>query len=115
MKDEHAKKLDKYVGEWRIVEMDKWDDDRAATVSAPAISVSSEGTGTMIFGSARLTLDIRVHLFGSIERIEFSFQGEKDGTLASGRGSAITDGSELVGHLYFHFGDDSGFRAERVR
>ena len=46
---------------------------------------------------------------------EFSWDGDDDGDRASGRGWAVLeqDGS-LRGHIYFHLGDDSSFRARRA-
>ncbi len=47
--------------------------------------------------------------------VEFSWQGDDEGDEVSGRGWAgLADDGSLQGHLYFHLGDDSGFRAVRV-
>ena len=48
--------------------------------------------------------------------MEFSWIGVDDNDDASGRGWALleTDNS-LVGHIYMHRGDDSGFRAAARR
>lgn len=47
--------------------------------------------------------------------VEFSWEGNDGCDPATGRGWAVQerDGS-LRGRIYFHLGDDSGFRAERV-
>ncbi|HEX9548473.1 MAG TPA: hypothetical protein VF942_14125 [Acidimicrobiales bacterium] len=46
--------------------------------------------------------------------VEFTWEGSDDDDPASGAGWAVlnADGS-LCGHIYFHLGDDSGFRAVR--
>jgi hypothetical protein len=45
---------------------------------------------------------------------EFSWQGSDEGDEVSGRGWAALDADgTLGGHVYFHLGDDSAFRAER--
>jgi len=45
--------------------------------------------------------------------VEFSWEGHDDCDHASGRGWAVQeDDGSLRGHIYFHLGDDSGFRAE---
>ena len=44
---------------------------------------------------------------------EFSWEGFDDGTAASGRGWALGGAGRLVGHIFIHKGDDSGFVAER--
>ena len=46
---------------------------------------------------------------------EFSSEGFDDGTAASGRGWAMGGAGRLVGHIFIHKGDDSGFVAERER
>jgi hypothetical protein len=47
--------------------------------------------------------------------VEFTWQGSDEGDEVSGRGWAVlADDGSLQGHLYFHLGDDSGFRAIRV-
>ena len=47
--------------------------------------------------------------------MEFSCEGFDEGDPATGRGWAVIeeDGS-LRGHVFFHLGDESGFRAERT-
>ena len=45
---------------------------------------------------------------------EFSWQGSDEGYDVSGRGwAALNPDGRLEGHIYFHLGDDSAFRAER--
>ena len=45
---------------------------------------------------------------------EFSWEGFDDGSPASGRGwAALGTAGRLVGHIFIHKGDDSGFVAER--
>ena len=42
------------------------------------------------------------------------FQGSDEGDDVSGRGwPALSPDGTLEGHIYFHLGDDSAFRAER--
>jgi hypothetical protein len=45
---------------------------------------------------------------------EFSWEGFDDGSPACGRGwAALGTAGRLVGHIFIHKGDDSGFVAER--
>jgi hypothetical protein len=47
--------------------------------------------------------------------VEFSWQGSDEGDDVSGRGwAALNPEGTLEGHIYFHLGDDSAFRAERT-
>ncbi len=47
--------------------------------------------------------------------VESSWQGSDEGDDVSGRGwAALNPDGTLEGHIYFHLGDDSAFRAERA-
>lgn len=53
---------------------------------------------------------------GSWRIIEWTCAGHDEEDEASGRGWARLEGrNKLVGHLYFHMGDDSAFEATRSR
>jgi len=44
--------------------------------------------------------------------VEFSWDGTDEGDQVSGRGwASLVDDATIAGHLFFHMGDDSGFRA----
>lgn len=44
---------------------------------------------------------------------EFTWEGVDEGDQVSGRGwAALVDDARIEGHLFFHMGDDSSFRAE---
>ena len=48
--------------------------------------------------------------------VEFSWEGTDEGDQVSGRGWAERHNDGVLrGHIYFHLGDDSSFRAERTR
>jgi hypothetical protein len=48
--------------------------------------------------------------------VEFTWEGNDESDPASGRGWAVLEeGGSLSGHIYFHLGDDSGFRAVRAK
>jgi hypothetical protein len=47
--------------------------------------------------------------------VEFTWEGNDESDPASGRGwAALEEDGSLRGHIYFHLGDDSGFRAVRA-
>jgi hypothetical protein len=47
--------------------------------------------------------------------VEFTWDGTDEGDQVSGRGWAtLQDDGLLHGHIYFHLGDESRFRATRV-
>jgi hypothetical protein len=44
--------------------------------------------------------------------VEFTWEGNDESDPASGRGrAALEEDESLRGHIYFHRGDDSGFRS----
>jgi len=51
----------------------------------------------------------------SIDRVDFTFDGSDEGDQVSGRGWAKTEGKQLVGQIVFHLGDESAFKAKKVR
>ena len=101
-----------YLGKWRITEMGAWDEDYVDMVVPGHFTVTKNG-GEMEFGVVSCELDCRVEEFAGIERLEFSFLGMDEGDEVSGRGWAVIEENLLKGHIYFHYGDDSGFSARK--
>jgi hypothetical protein len=95
-----------------IVEMDLWDRDATDHVGPAFIELSADGTGRFRFIAVDGYLDCRYAERGDLPRVEFTWEGNDEGDRASGRGWAQleTNGS-LRGHIFFHAGDDSRFRA----
>lgn len=46
--------------------------------------------------------------------MEFSWEGQDEMDSVSGRGWAVLNEDQLQGRLFFHRGDESGFRADRA-
>lgn len=91
--------------------MEMWDQDAIDLVQPGFIEFGGDGLGQFGFIAVNGQLDCRDAATGR-PRVEFSWEGDDDASPASGRGWAVLnpDGS-LVGHIYFHLGDDSSFRA----
>jgi hypothetical protein len=100
-----------FVGRWRIVEMEQWDQEFVDLVSPGHITFDRAGSGELHFGAVDLTLDWRVDAVGS--RVDFSFEGFDEGDEVSGRGWARIEGAELKGWFAFHQGDESEFTARK--
>jgi hypothetical protein len=102
------------TGRWRILEMDLWDQDALDLVAPAFIEFSPDHTGE--FGFIVVTGWIDWRRAGTDRSgVEFSWEGTDEGDPVSGRGWAeLGNNGVLHGHLYFHLGDDSGFRAERI-
>jgi len=101
------------TGRWRIVEMSAWDRDAIDLVEPGFIEFAGDGTGQFGFIAVRGWLDCRpVERDGRVG-VEFSWDGVDEGDHVSGRGRAsVVDGGTIEGHLFFHLGDDSSFRAK---
>jgi hypothetical protein len=69
--------------------------------------------GEIAFGTLKGFLDVR---YGARDgsAAEFSWEGHDENDPACGRGwAAISTAGRLVGQVYIHNGDDSGFVCER--
>lgn len=101
------------TGRWRIVLMDLWDRDAIDLVQPGFVEFTADGRGRFGFVAVRGEMDCRSGDSDGRPGVEFSWTGDDEGDPVSGRGRAVlVDDTTLVGHLYFHMGDDSGFRAE---
>ena len=102
------------IGRWRIVEMDLWDQDAVDLVEPGFIEFGRDGTGRFGFVVVRGWMDCRTSKRDGRLVVEFSWEGDDEGDQISGRGwAARGEGGLLIGHLFIHQGDDSGFRATR--
>jgi hypothetical protein len=101
-----------FQGRWRIAETDLWDNE-ALDLIGPAFLEIKGQEGEMRFIAVQAWLDIRYDVRAGKPLAEFSWEGVDEGDQRSGRGwIAIGTADRLVGHLYFHMGDDSGFVCE---
>jgi hypothetical protein len=103
----------KYLGRWRILEMELWDKDFIDLTGEGHITFDKKNRGELQFGAVACDLDCRIGKAGDQERIEFSFVGMDEGDEISGRGWAVLQGAGLRGRIYFHDGDESGFIAAK--
>ena len=100
-----------FAGRWRIAEMDGWE-DRDLLEPAHITFVGKDG-GELVFGAVEADLDVRYGARDGSACAEFSWEGSDDNSHASGRGwAALGTAGRLVGHIFIHKGDDSGFVAE---
>jgi hypothetical protein len=101
-----------FQGRWRIAETDLWDNDALDLVEPAFLEIKGQG-GKMQFIAVTAWLDIRYDARAGGPVAEFSWEGVDEGDQRSGRGwLAPGTAGRLVGHLYFHMGDDSGFVCE---
>jgi hypothetical protein len=89
--------------------MDVWDD--LDLLGPPFIEFDATGGGTFQFLTISGDIDYRVSTERNETRIEWSWFGDDDGSETIGRGWAVREDDQLVGHFYIHHGDDSAFVA----
>ena len=93
--------------------MSGWDRDAIDLVEPGYIEFTPDGTGQFGFIAVRGRLDGRALKRNGRVGVEFTWAGVDEGDPVSGRGWAVrVDGETIEGHLFFHLGDDSTFRAE---
>jgi len=103
------------VGRWRITGMELWDQEALDLVEPAFIRIDPSGTGLLGFIAVLGTVDCRLERVDGVDVVEFSWEGDDEGSAVSGRGRAsLSDDGEMQGRIYFHFGDDSWFVARRV-
>ena len=69
--------------------------------------------GLLMFGAIQTDIDCRVEIINGCERLDFTFNGIDEGDPICGRGWAELKGDQLMGRIYIHQGDDSGFVARK--
>ena len=101
-----------FAGQWRIVEMDQWED--LDLVEPAHITFTGKEDGELVFCAIEADLDVRYGSRDGSACAEFTWEGSDDNTHASGRGwAALGTAGRLVGHIFIHKGDGSGFVAQR--
>jgi hypothetical protein len=102
------------IDRWRITEMDNWDQEAVDLVRPGFIEFDDDRLGELGFIAVTGGLDCRDADRDGRPGVEFSWQGSDEGDDVCGRGwAALNPDGTLEGHIYFHLGDDSAFRAER--
>jgi len=93
--------------------MSGWDRDAIDLVEPGYIEFTQDGTGQFGFIAVRGWLDGRPLERDGRVGVEFTWAGVDESDPVSGRGWAVrVDGEAIEGHVSFHLGDDSTFRAE---
>ena len=108
-----SKKLDlaSLTGTWRITEMETWDRDAFESDGPALIRFEKNGQGEMNFIYVKVELDWRWD--ETADHVAFTFAGFDELTETSGRGWTKIQGNQMEGKIYFHMGDESGFKAEK--
>lgn len=104
-----------FEGRWRITWMDGWDQDYVDEEVEGYFEFKPKGIGSFHFGYVRGQIDYRPTTRDGQPCIEFTWDGNDEMDPAQGRGWAMVDGGELSGMIFFHLGDESAFKASRVK
>ena len=92
--------------------MDSWDRDAIELLGPAFIEFNPDRTGRFRFIAVEGNLDCRDADREGCPSVEFTWEGQDEGDPATGRGwAALETNGSLRGRIYFHAGDDSGFRA----
>lgn len=101
-----------FQGKWRIAKMDAWPADAIGLLGPAFLDIKGQ-EGEMRFIAVTAWLDIRYDARSGDPIAEFSWEGIDEGDQRNGRGwLAPGTAGRLVGHIFFHNGDDSGFVCE---
>jgi hypothetical protein len=103
------------MGRWRITEMDLWEQDDVDLVAPGFVEFGEDHRGSLGFIAVQGVIDWREAPRNGLPGAEFTWEGFDEGDPVNGCGwMVVEEGGSLFGRLYFHLGDDSGFRAERM-
>ena len=107
------RKKNPYLGKWRIIEMEMWDQDFIDLETEGHFTFDKDELGSFEFGVVQGRLDYSIEKINGLERLEFSWEGCDESDPVSGRGWVIIEGGLLTGKIYFHLGDSSWFKAKK--
>lgn len=105
---------DSFLGRWRIIQMDEWDQKFVDADGEAYIKLEDRARGEFQFGYVHGFLDYRATTRDGQQAVEWTWEGNDEMDPAQGRGWAVLKGDELQGMIYFHQGDESGFVAKRA-
>lgn len=100
-----------FQGEWRMVELEPWAGE-AGDAEGGFIAFAGQ-RGEMGFATITAPLDVRYEARRGGTAAGFSWQGVAGGEPCPGRGRVqLGTAGRLVGHVFIHDGDETGFVGE---
>jgi hypothetical protein len=103
----------KFVGEWRITELEGFDAEYVDLCGPAIIKISPGGIGRMNFGAVEIELDCKMDDLNE-QVLRFSFDGGDEGDPICGRGYCLNENHEMTGRIFRHCGDEIAFKALKV-
>jgi hypothetical protein len=104
--------MNKFIGNWRITEMEQWDQDYIDLEKPGYVRFSKDGMGEFVFGTVNGFTDCRYDNDKDANRVEFSWDGTSEYDPVCGRGwFEMTASDQIYGKLFIHNGDESWVKA----
>jgi hypothetical protein len=103
----------KFVGAWRIIELEGFDTEYVDLCGPAIIKISSGGIGRMNFGAVEMELDCKMDDLNE-EVVRFSFEGSDEGDPTCGHGYFLNENHTMTGRIFRHCGDEISFKAQRM-
>lgn len=106
--------MEDYVGSWRITEMEEWDNNYINMETQAHIEIDKKGHGTFQFALVMGNINGETQDICGEKRFDFTWEGSEEYDQISGNGwLKLVNNNELNGHIKFHSGDGSLFKAKR--
>ncbi len=96
-----ARTPERFVGYWRITEMEVWDAEYLDLIVPAFIEFDREQMGQFQFGTVRGWLDCRFSERDGAPVVDFSWEGENDNDPGCGRGWGALRGDRSKGDCTF--------------
>ncbi len=103
-----------FAGHWRITSMEMWDEDFIHAQGEGFFEFDAKDSSCFQFGYVNGDMDCWSGTRDGKPCVEWSFEGNDEMTLISGRGWAVADGDQLTGFIAIHQGDGSQFVAKKI-
>jgi len=105
---------DDFKGVWRIIEMDGWPTTSLHAEGQAKLLLEDDQLGSIRFGYLEGQLDYRLTNRGGKPTLEFTWEGEDNGDLKTGRAClSLDEDGVLRGRFFIHMGDESSLIASR--
>ncbi len=112
--NENINDMNKFVGKWKITDMEQWDQEYIDLMEPGYYLFDNKGMGEFVFGTVSGFIDCRYDDAEDTEKVEYSWEGTSDMDLVCGRGwFKLTENGQLYGRLFIHNSDDSWVKADK--
>jgi len=105
--------MNRFIGDWKITEMEQWDQDYIDLEEPGYFKFQKNGLGEFVFGTVKGFIDCRYDNNNKgTESVEYSWEGTSEYDPVCGRGGfELTATDQIYGRLFIHNGDDSWVKA----